>query len=541
MRLALACFLILAAIAVTLVAQTPGSFRGRIVDADSGQTVTEPGVTIVVTNTTESAAARRVIDVQGEFVVPDLSPGRYQIQFRYKGIETGTLPLRYMQVTGPASATPSDIYLRLPGEITGDVLDKAGEPVQGAQVLVVTTQYLGGQTINEVFTSARATDDRGHYNITARGEAGLPYYMLVLPPETNRPTLSGTPSLEPVWYPGRPGLVQPFVIRSAEKKRVDFVLEKKQTYCVDGTLTRNGQQAAQGFEIAIPEVAGYRGGTGGTQGVIASGRSDASGRFQACGLWPGEYQLAAGIIKTGGGGAQTLFKADSYGHTTVSVVDHDVHDVRLNAQSSVALAAEIHFDTADAAAKAYRLQFIPLSRVAFESQPFLVNSMNVGVPSQFTAALLPSTDYMIGLIALDGTSDSYLKNVTCGGTTSRISLKLGDSDCGLRLTIGTDMGKLSATILDKDNKNDLNSSVCVAAASAVTREEIALTGTCSWADRGTTSISIPLRPDRYFAVVMPPETRDWVEYFLTNRGQGTPIEIKPHSTVQATLKSGSGR
>ena len=148
---------------------------------------------------------------------------------------------------------------------------------------------------------------------------------------------------------------------------------------------------------------------------------------------------------------------------------------------------------------------------------------------------------MIALRIPDGTPNAYLKDVTCGGTVRRDSLKLGDTDCGLRITVGTDMGKLAATIVDKDDKNDLNSSVCVSSTSAVTREEIAATGTCSSADRGTISVSIALRPDRYFAVVTPPGTLDWVEYFLTNRGQGTLIDIKARSTVQVTLKSSNGR
>lgn len=131
----------------------------------------------------------------------------------------------------------------------------------------------------------------------------------------------------------------------------------------------------------------------------------------------------------------------------------------------------------------------------------------------------------------------YLKDVTCDGTTLRNSFKLGESDCGLRITVGTDIGKLTARILDKDNKEDLNSLVCVAASSALTREDIALTGSCSPIEPGTTSASIALRPDRYFALAMPAGTADWVEYFLANRGQGTPIEIKPRAAAQVTLKS----
>jgi hypothetical protein len=96
-------------------------------------------------------------------------------------------------------------------------------------------------------------------------------------------------------------------------------------------------------------------------------------------------------------------------------------------------------------------------------------------------------------------------------------------------------------VLDKDNKNDLNSLVCAASSTSVTREEISLTGTCSPIEPGTSSASLALRPDRYLAVAMPAATADWVEYFLANRGQGMPIEIKPAASAQITLRSGRGR
>jgi hypothetical protein len=103
------------------------------------------------------------------------------------------------------------------------------------------------------------------------------------------------------------------------------------------------------------------------------------------------------------------------------------------------------------------------------------------------------------------------------------------------------MGKLSATIVDKDNNIDLNSPVCVYPISAVTPEEIALTGTCSSTEPGTTPISIALRPDKYFAVVMPPGAPDWVEYILTNRGQRESFEILARSTSQLALKRSTAR
>jgi hypothetical protein len=533
---ALVSFVLLAAIAVSAAAQTTGSFRGRLIDADTGQPATQQ-LTIVVTKVGESDAPRRVIDVAGEFVVPDLSPGRYQIQFREKGIEFETA--RYVQVTGLSTITPVDIYIRpLAGGITGVVLDENKEPVQGSRVMLVSMHYIAGQV---VYTGAggSTTDDRGYFSISTRVESGLPFFLLALPPEATRPALSGTPSLEAVWYPSRPGLLQPFVLRSDEQKRVDFIMKKDQTHCVDGRLTANGQPASRNFEVAIPEVAGYRGGTGGTEGVISRGQSDASGHFQVCGLWPGEFLIAGGMNKppTERPATQFLFTADSYGHATVSVVDRDVHDFMLNVQSPVTLAAEIQPGNAQTPEAAYILSILPLSRVAFESQPFLSIRKDVIAPSQFTISLLPATDYVVRLFAFGGASDAYLKDVTCGGTTRRDSFKLDDTDCGLHLTVGTDMGKLTATVVDKDNKIDLNSVVCVYPTAAATREEIALAGTCTSAEPGSTSVSIALRPDKYFAVVMPPGTLDWMEYILANRGPRELFEILPRSTSQLTLKS----
>jgi hypothetical protein len=106
----------------------------------------------------------------------------------------------------------------------------------------------------------------------------------------------------------------------------------------------------------------------------------------------------------------------------------------------VTLAAEIRMDNTQAPERTFRLLFTPLSRVAFESQPFSSSRMDVVIPSQFTVSLLPSTDYMVELFSAGGTPDAYLKDVTCDGTIRRNRIKLGDTDCGLHITVGTDMG-----------------------------------------------------------------------------------------------------
>jgi hypothetical protein len=537
-RLAIASLAALAvAVAVPALAQAPprplgegGSIRGRIIDADTGQLATRE-LTIEVQDGATGMAARD-IDAVGEFVVTDLPAGPYLLRVREKGGRS-TFATRNVQVAAGATINRADIYLRLPGEINAVVVDGSGEPVQGANVLLVSSGYVFGHAVY-TYSQQKTTDDRGYATFSQRVEAGHPYFLLVLPPEASRPALPGTPSLEPIWHPGRPGVMQPLVLRSAERKRIDVVMQKKPTYCVDGKLLANGQPEVLDFEVAIPEVGGYVGFTGGTRGVISRGKSDASGRFKVCGLWPGEFLLAADLSK------------QFYGRTTVSIVDRDVRNITLNTHSPINLSVEVRWDNGQLPERPFNLQFIPVSRAMFspprDPTVWERTSIVVNVPSKFTFSLAASTDYLIrgGLLPITAVSETYFKEVNCGGTISRDFLRLGDTPCNLSITLGTDMGKLAATVVDKDNKPDSNSSVCVAPSSAATKEEIVETGKCSVVTEPETgSLSISVRPGRYLAMVIPPETSDWAEYISTNRAQGQFIEIKPSSTAQLRLKATS--
>jgi hypothetical protein len=465
------------------------------------------------------------MDFAGELIIPDLEPGLYRLQILEKG-HRFTIATRKVQITAGATTTRADIYLRLPGEIKAVVVnDSSREPVQGSTVLLVSSEYVSGHAVY-TYAQQGTTDDRGQVNFSERVEAGHPYFLLALPPGATRPTLSGTPSMEAIWYPGRPAVLQPFTLGSGERKSVDLVMRTAGTHCLDGKLTADGLPAELDFEVAIPEVAGYVGFSGGTRGVISKGRSDASGHFQVCGVWPGEFVLAAGLNK------------DFYGRSTISVADKDVRNISLNARSPLSLTVDIRWDRVQLQEETFRLQVSAFSRASFNTG-FDV-STNVVVPSQITVSLLPFTDYRIGggFPPPGSVPDSYLKEVNCSGTITRNILSLGESPCDLHLTFGTDMGRLAATVIDKDNNPDSNSSVCVFPNSAATREQIAETGTCSAVEGpGTGSVSIPVRPGRYLAMVMPPGTFDWVEYILAHRGQGELIEIAARSTAKLTLKS----
>lgn len=530
-------------VVVPLLAQNPGkalgdggSVRGRVFDADTGELNTRE-LTISAVDLVGTSV--RQMEIVGSFVFSDLSAGLYQLRIQERGARFPILASRNVQLTDGAVITSADIYLRLPGEINAVVADSAGEPIQGSVVMLVSSDYVGGHAAY-TFTYQKTTDDRGHVNFSQVVEAGHPYFLLALPPEPAKPTSStpGTRSVGASWYPARPGMSQPFVLRSAERRDIRLMMPETQTYCVEGRLMAEGLPAALDFEVAVPEVGGYVGLTGGTRGVVSRGKSDASGHFKVCGLWPGEFLLAAGLNEA------------SYGRMTISIVDRDVREIALNARAPLSLSVEVSWDSPQITGKAFVLQFVPFSRAAFynrdkpsELQPLFL-SKRIVVPSRLTVSLPAFTDYVItgGGWPPSPTFETYFKEANCGGTISRNLIKLGDAPCNLYITVGTDKGKLSAIVIDRDNHPDSNSSVCVWSSSAVTREEIAESSTCSVVeDPRTGAVAISVSPGRYLAMTIPPGTSDSAEYILTNRGQGEAVEIRARSTSLLTLKSSRGR
>ena len=71
-----------AAVAATPAALAQGTLRGTVSDAETGEPL--PGVNVVLTGTARGTAT----DLDGNFVIPDLRPGAYQVKISYIGYET---------------------------------------------------------------------------------------------------------------------------------------------------------------------------------------------------------------------------------------------------------------------------------------------------------------------------------------------------------------------------------------------------------------------------------------------------------------------
>lgn len=516
-----------------------GMVRGRILDADSGQPVTQT-VRVSVSNGPETV---RPVDGNGEYVVRDLAPGLYHIDVAEPG---NRFPIgqRIVNVRPDVEVSGADVYVRFTGTLSGTLLDEDRDPVPKAKVMLVAMEYWWGRLIYYA-KKHTYTDDRGQYNFS-RVDAGRSYLLLALPPERKGVDNSTGPdsamepeSRRPVmaasWYPGPPASVgqMEFVLRSGEQKRIDLQMAHATSYCADGSLTVDGRPAAFDFALAVKETSGYAPGNGFDRGDVGTGRSGTDGRFRICGLWPGDFRLTAHSSSM------------QYGYAFLSVSNKDLHSIALDVRSPITVTGDATWDKPprdSTGVHLMSLMFSPVSRPTFGIQD-LHYAVDVDVPGSFKLTVPAMTEYSL---MFGGRAIAYFKEVLCSGAalTSRV-FNSAEGDCKLQVTLSTDAGTVGVKVVDKENNPLPNTWVCMVPASAETRDQVAGGTRCSPTDPEAASGSFRLPPGKYFALARNWHLTTWplsgegafdvVEELWSQRTQGVAVEVTPDSSAQLTL------
>lgn len=145
---------------------TPFQISGVLVDEINGQPIRHARVAI--TPVTKPDAYTTIITQEsGQFVFPNLTPGKYRLSAQKRGYLTRS----FNQHDGFSSAimvgadqNSSNLLFKLPREsvISGVVSDEAGEPVRNAQILVYTAGLVQGEQ-GPYFHYRGTTDEEGSY------------------------------------------------------------------------------------------------------------------------------------------------------------------------------------------------------------------------------------------------------------------------------------------------------------------------------------------------------------------------------------------
>jgi hypothetical protein len=336
----------LAASAQTAKPEEFSTVEGRVLNAANGEPVGKASLLLMRTDSTQASydwtrSYAASSDSTGKFATRNVDPGKYRLRASRNGFVTLEYGARASRPSGtaldlerPQQLKDVDLRLTPHGVIAGRVLDADGEPLAGAQIQLLRSQYVNGRktlsTTNTVFTN-----DLGEYRY-----AGLTpgkYYVYAEDFAGAPPTSVSEEDYVPVYYPGArdtAGAVPVDVAAGAQVRTVDMILRKARTAIVKGRVVVELPDARGIPSVRLfPRVEHNSRAASTFRGPAA--KVNAAGAFEIRGLTPGSYKVVASIAKGG------LWYT---GQTTVEVAGANIEDVVVTIGSGVSVTGRIRVD-----------------------------------------------------------------------------------------------------------------------------------------------------------------------------------------------------
>lgn len=483
-----------------------------------------------------------VTDDQGRYRLSDLPPATYRITARsaVSGAGFAGAVTRHIAIAG-RDLDHIDFKVRVPGLITGKVVDENREPVVGATVYLVSREYYSG-VLGYFFKDLARTDDRGLYRLK-RVEAGHPYLVMVDTPELRLAAYSNAP-LDPKLR--RRGLVRTFYPNSPEREGgsivtvnpgetregVDIEARKAPTFCVDGTLMSLGGPAALYFFYEAAQPAFGTSSGGGMYGLIPNGRTGPDGKYRICGLVPGSYRLSAADSFQGASIQRAL--------APFEISDRDLHHLDLSVSPGITVPGEVVWDAAgpDTPAEAkLTISVAPLRRGPVANERPGARS---DVPGNFTLTGLLPSEYG-GVRVFLNLPGAYVKDVTYSGKSVRyapISVGGAAGDLGMRVVVARDAGRIAASVADKDG-NPLSDYRVAVLPAEVSSEAMAQAAMISGqTDQQGRYKSQAIAPGKYLVLAtddLIDPTPECIDNLWRSRARFQEVELPPGGNVQVSL------
>jgi len=284
------------------------TIEGVVLASTSGAPLS--GVLITIRSKDDSSSPSLVVitDAGGHYAVDGLQPGGYVIVAQRRGYIRQAYGQQKRNHEGTTLILGQgmklhDIDFRLipAGVITGRVFDEDREPIVGATVQALTSEYVQGERRLIGGATPVNTNDLGEYRIY--GLAPDHYYVGVsgqASGETRAVRPKGTPAEKlylPTLYPNAPDLDQATAIdldQGGELRGVDIVALTSSTFHIRGRIVGFGP-TYQYTRAQLESVGvGWEANRGGAD--IAP---DAQGNFDFGGVTPGRYILSVILTQKG--------------------------------------------------------------------------------------------------------------------------------------------------------------------------------------------------------------------------------------------------
>jgi hypothetical protein len=247
---------------MTCVLRSAAVVRGKVIDKQSGSGVA--GVQVHLSQRDDPAtrylSRGGTTDAQGAFTI-NMKPGKatmtlYGFPKRYVSPISSRRP-QEIEITGDMTLPP--VELEAPKPLEGTVVDESGKPVAGAEVRYTDTESY--DTLHEVVHS----DAAGKFSL----EKVSAKQMTVVRARTEK------------------AVAEPLNLVPAEAKvPLRLVVSEKTAFAVHGLVVDDAGRPVQDAQVGL--MTHWRFGAGGVGFQIFSKKTDADGRINIGGLWPGD-------------------------------------------------------------------------------------------------------------------------------------------------------------------------------------------------------------------------------------------------------------
>jgi protocatechuate 3,4-dioxygenase beta subunit len=292
--------------------------RGRVLDGLSGRPIRGAIVTAYSEGRDGSPPSTSSND-EGRWELRGLVVGEYHLNVDKPGFTDGGGFSRTVALTEARPERVIDLTMNRGAVLSGRIVDAAGEPMPGIEVMALHRNAFGNEAPQWVqHSSGVSTDDRGDFRLYGLG-AGE-YVVAAKPQNRLQQSDDRGPRVTTVltYYPGTPNIdeAQRFSLEvAAEHSDLVFALQDVPAIAIRGRVLLPAGQVAESFAMLVPT------GTGAEQVMgnerLAEVKPD--GSFAFSGVAAGNYRLAIRLVAGSG--------EERVGELDITAAQDDINDV----------------------------------------------------------------------------------------------------------------------------------------------------------------------------------------------------------------------
>jgi Carboxypeptidase regulatory-like domain len=494
----------------------PCSVEGLVLNAVTGEPLNGAELTLVGAHAEDDPSPLSATsDENGKYRIRGVAPGRYLLVARKPGFTTsygpdGALTSNSSFVLDLREKTKEFVVRLAPyGAIAGRIQDEAGKPAAGAFALAyrVGTSRTGKRLYQVGRDIAGAT---GAYHF-----AGLPpgkYYISAIAAGG----LGGRSGTAVTYYPGTIHFETAVALDLAagtDLPNIDLRLAKAGTVCVHlrAGAPRDGLQVSLSARHSIAPAWSYT--------ALPAGEK---GRFEACGLLPGDYDAVA---------------SDEHGYSSrqaVHVDESSGQEIRLHMPPQTDIAGRIVFEGEGPGKPAGRVELRPVNRSVPAQEATLDEA------GGFTFRAVNPGAYVVTMTGV--AQGFYVSRIRAGGVdVLGKTLELAGISPGvLEIGLSPNVGAVRGIVHDALGEKPAAGAIIVLLPEEPERQDLEMFFGAALAD-GSGGFSIAsLAPGRYRAIAFEAveETGAMTDPDLRRalRSKGDPVEVREKYTSNLGLK-----